>query len=595
MGLETTTTIAGLVDTNPLDADMISSGDDHLRLIKAVLKATFPGVGGVGYSVPITVFEAQLNKLAPVVDNIAALKAQPKLGQLVVATLGYWSIRDGGHGTYWLDSADTTSVDNGVTIIVATDGGRWKLVHDGIVMASQTGAKNDGVTAAQANIEAAYTAGIKHVILDSGTYLITDTLNITGVRQKLTTDGGAKILKGFDTGPTIILSGDYCEISGIEVDCNSSVNTTEYQGIAVRGEYNILQNNIVHDTSNHAIGISGNVSPFKGNNNIVRHNTVYNSTHIGIAQHTAPKNLIEGNNIYDCSGEGISIDNTSYYCRAVNNWITNCGSAGAGGIGVDQTLQTNISGNFIDMQAIAKPGITFNGTAGESNNCTVTGNTIIGTDIGIHLKKINPWVSGSGQFVSKYNSICNNTFKGCATAIKIGYNCISNILKGNTFESCTLLFDVDDSVTDTRMDSGLINVFARNTVVRTDVTGDGTIYTVPFDELTVGSAGNFDTATGIFTATIPGIYTFTANLRLIGGSVHDDALISLNFSNATTFVRGGVYATDQANIIAHVGGISRYMKVGDTAKVLIRVDGGTKVVDVEGEGQYCYFIATYIG
>jgi len=116
MGLETTTTIAGLVATNPLDADMISSGDDHLRLIKSVLKTAFPGEAAAGFAVPITVFEAQLNNVIPFVDNIAALKAQPKLGQRVVATLGYWSVRDGGHGIYWLDTTDTISVDNGGTL-----------------------------------------------------------------------------------------------------------------------------------------------------------------------------------------------------------------------------------------------------------------------------------------------------------------------------------------------------------------------------------------------------------------------------------------------------------------------------------------------
>lgn len=598
MGLETTTTIAGLVDTNPLDADMISSGDDHLRLIKAVLKATFPGIGGVGYSVPITVFEAQLNKLMPVVDNIAALRAQPKLGQTVVTTLGYWSIRDGGHGTYWLDVADTTSVDDGVTIIVATDGGRWKLVHDGIVMASQTGAKNDGLTAAQALIEAAYTAGIKHVILDSGTYLITDTLNITGVRQKLTTDGGAKILKGFDTGPTIILSGDYCEINNIEVDCNSSVHTTEYIGISVRGEYCTVSNCIVHDVTNHAIGISGNSSPFKGNNNVIRHNTIYNGGHIGIAQHTAPKNLIEGNTIYDCGGEGITIDNTSHHCRAVNNWISNCGAVqSCGGIGVDQATHTVISGNFIDMGAIVKPGICFNGTAGDCIDNVISNNTIITTNIGIYLKRFNPLpaLGDPGYYLSTYNAINGNTLKSCSVGIRIGYECVGNNIKGNTFDTCTKLITIDDSVSNTKVDSALINVFARNTVVRTDVTGDGTAYTVPFDTLTTGTASDFDTATGVFTAQIAGVYMFTANLRLTTGAAHDNALISLHFSNSPVYVRSGVYSTDQATQSAHVGGVTRYMKDGDTCEVIVNVGGSTKTVDVEGEGQYCYFMATFIG
>lgn len=48
MGLEVTTTISGLVATNPVGAtDTKSQGDDHLRLIKNVLKTTFPNFTGV--------------------------------------------------------------------------------------------------------------------------------------------------------------------------------------------------------------------------------------------------------------------------------------------------------------------------------------------------------------------------------------------------------------------------------------------------------------------------------------------------------------------------------------------------------------------
>jgi len=47
MGLETGTYVADLVTTNPTSGDLRSAGDDHLRLIKSVLKATFPGADGV--------------------------------------------------------------------------------------------------------------------------------------------------------------------------------------------------------------------------------------------------------------------------------------------------------------------------------------------------------------------------------------------------------------------------------------------------------------------------------------------------------------------------------------------------------------------
>ena len=46
MGLESATFINGLVDTNPTTSDNANQGDNHLRLIKATLKTTFPNITG---------------------------------------------------------------------------------------------------------------------------------------------------------------------------------------------------------------------------------------------------------------------------------------------------------------------------------------------------------------------------------------------------------------------------------------------------------------------------------------------------------------------------------------------------------------------
>jgi len=61
MSLETATTLAGLVITNPTTGDQVSQADDHLRLLKTVLKAQFPGAGSDGYNIPITATEVELN------------------------------------------------------------------------------------------------------------------------------------------------------------------------------------------------------------------------------------------------------------------------------------------------------------------------------------------------------------------------------------------------------------------------------------------------------------------------------------------------------------------------------------------------------
>lgn len=59
MPLETGTYISDLNASNPLDLDQKKQGDDHLRLIKAVLKATLPNANGAINPTP-----AQFNVLS---------------------------------------------------------------------------------------------------------------------------------------------------------------------------------------------------------------------------------------------------------------------------------------------------------------------------------------------------------------------------------------------------------------------------------------------------------------------------------------------------------------------------------------------------
>lgn len=56
MPLETGNYISDLVDTNPPGTDPVSQGDDHTRLIKHVLKTTFPNIDGA-----VTASQDELN------------------------------------------------------------------------------------------------------------------------------------------------------------------------------------------------------------------------------------------------------------------------------------------------------------------------------------------------------------------------------------------------------------------------------------------------------------------------------------------------------------------------------------------------------
>lgn len=70
MAVETGTVIGDLDDISPDGNDPILEGDNHIRLIKAILKSQFPGSAGQGYAIPIVATEAELNHLSGVSSNI---------------------------------------------------------------------------------------------------------------------------------------------------------------------------------------------------------------------------------------------------------------------------------------------------------------------------------------------------------------------------------------------------------------------------------------------------------------------------------------------------------------------------------------------
>lgn len=119
-------------------------------------------VGGTTLSLYVppngTVGDAQLtwgNILNRTVDSIASLRALSSAVYTRAFVTGYYAPHDGGGGAYQFDPSDTTSSDNGGTIIVGADGGRWKLQSIGPVSLKQFGSKFDGATDDSATNQAA--------------------------------------------------------------------------------------------------------------------------------------------------------------------------------------------------------------------------------------------------------------------------------------------------------------------------------------------------------------------------------------------------------------------------------------------------------
>ena len=115
-----------------------------------------------------------------------------------VATLGYYSAGDGGNSEYWYDSSDTTSTDNGGTVVVGSDGGRWKIVDSDTVTLRQFGARGLSASVDTAAFQTAVNSLRKNIVFDTDLLINTDislvanqTINFAG--YKITVPSGSTI------------------------------------------------------------------------------------------------------------------------------------------------------------------------------------------------------------------------------------------------------------------------------------------------------------------------------------------------------------------------------------------------------------------
>lgn len=104
MALESASYIAQLNSANPTSTDTVSQADDHLRLIKSVLKNTFPNLDQ-----PVTVTPAQIN--SPIPRGLISLWS----GSVATVPTG-WVLCDGLNSTpdlrnrFVIGAGDTYSV-----------------------------------------------------------------------------------------------------------------------------------------------------------------------------------------------------------------------------------------------------------------------------------------------------------------------------------------------------------------------------------------------------------------------------------------------------------------------------------------------------
>lgn len=116
---------------------------------------------------------ALIGRAVQTVDSVASLRLLSKTSaaKTALATGHTASMPGRGGGVYLLDILDTTSADNNGNIIVAADGGRWKMPYTGTVTPQMFGAAGDGVSNDTASVQAAinFIRSVGGGELDSGT------------------------------------------------------------------------------------------------------------------------------------------------------------------------------------------------------------------------------------------------------------------------------------------------------------------------------------------------------------------------------------------------------------------------------------------
>jgi hypothetical protein len=107
MAKEVATYISQLTATNPVASDSVSVGDDHIRMLKTVLKTQFSGLTG---TTAVTASEAEMN----LIDGVTATTAELNILDGVTSTAAELNILDGVTST-----AAELNIMDGVTSTAA--------------------------------------------------------------------------------------------------------------------------------------------------------------------------------------------------------------------------------------------------------------------------------------------------------------------------------------------------------------------------------------------------------------------------------------------------------------------------------------------
>jgi hypothetical protein len=136
----------------------------------------------------------------------------------------------------------------------------------------------------------------------------------------------------------------------------------------------------------------------------------------------------------------------------------------------------------------------------------------------------------------------------------------------------------------------LVSAYVGTTV--TNVTGDGTTYTIIFNTEIKDQNANYNNSTGVFTAPSTGMYLVNLNVLVAEiGSAHLQLEVNIVTSNRTYQIHNkNPYSVSSSGFCNWPGCAIVDMDASDTLTVTVKVTSGTKVVDVYGGSVYTYLM-----